>query len=306
MASGKFELHQIRCFVCVAEELNFRRAAGRLNMTQPPLSRQIQLLEHAVGVRLIDRNNRVIRLTAAGETFLSAAYDILERAEFALLSARQAERGEIGSIVMGFVPSAAFQFVPTVIAALARDLPGVSFNPIEMMSYEIVEALASGRLDFGLTRSRGRAGRLDTERVVNEPFVLALPADHPLTRAGELRLADIDGQDFIGFSAERGGYLREVHQGMFADSGIAPRIVQEVSQTHTVLALVDRGLGMALVPTSASTVRMQNLVYRQLPISARFRSSIYLASAPRRGNPLRERVREVIREALSGIELRVA
>lgn len=305
MASGKFELHQIRCFVCVAEELNFRRAAERMNMTQPPLSRQIQLLEHAVGVRLIDRSNRVMRLTAAGKSFLSAGYELLERAEFAQLSARQAERGEVGSIVMGFVPSAAFRFVPTIVGALAEKLPDVRFNSIEMMSYEIVEALSSGRLDFGLTRARGIAGRIDAVRVINEPFVLALPADHPLTRVENLRLMDLDGQDFVGYSIERGGYLREVHQGMFADAGITPNIVHEVSQTHTVLAFVDRGFGMALVPHSASAVQMQNLAYRHIPISTRFRSSLYLALAPTRGDVLRDRVRTVIREALAEIAVQI-
>ncbi|MSU88804.1 LysR family transcriptional regulator [Rhodobacteraceae bacterium 2CG4] len=299
MGSGKFELNQLRCFVCVAEELSFRRAALRLNMTQPPLSRQIMMLEHAVGARLLDRNNRVIRLTAAGQSFLASATEILERAEFAVLSARQAERGEIGGVEMGFVPSAAFGFVPTIIAALSERLPDVTFNPIEMMSYEIVEALRSGRLDFGLTRSRGTEAQLDTVRVISETFLLALPADHPLAAAAEVRLGDLDGQAFIGYSTERGGHLRRVHQGLFAAAGIAPRLVQEVSQTHTVLALVDRGLGAALVPASAGALRMTNLTFRQIRIPARFRSDIYLASGLRRTGALQQRVRGVIRDALA-------
>ncbi len=235
-------------------------------------------------------------------SLVPSATDILERSEFAVLSARQAERGEIGSIEMGFIPSAAFEFVPRIVAALAVRLPGVSFNPIEMMSYEIVEALRAGRLDFGLTRSRGPAGPIQAARVINEPFVLALPADGALAALAEPTLADLDGADFIGYSTERGGYLRTVHEGLFATAGITPRVVLEVSQTHTVLALVDRGLGAALVPASASMVHMANLTYRRIRIPARFRSTIYLSSGARGAGALHDRVRDVIRAALADLE----
>ena len=114
-----FEFFQLRCFVAVAEELNFRRAAERLNMTQPPLSRQIRLLEDRVGVKLFDRTNRRVRLTSAGEDFFANAIDILQRAEHAVLTARQAERGEIGSVAMGFVPSASLEFIPRIVGAVA-------------------------------------------------------------------------------------------------------------------------------------------------------------------------------------------
>ncbi|MCB1491215.1 MAG: LysR family transcriptional regulator, partial [Rhodobiaceae bacterium] len=140
MARGRYELNQLRCFVAVAEELNFRRAAERLAMTQPPLSRQIKLLEHGIGLTLLERSNRAVRLTPAGESFLVSATDLLQRAEHAVLTARQAERGEIGAIAMGFVPSAALEFVPRIVDAMSEKLPQVSFNPTEMMSYEIVEA----------------------------------------------------------------------------------------------------------------------------------------------------------------------
>jgi len=302
MANGKVDLQQMRCFVCVAEELNFRRAAERLNMTQPPLSRQITLLEHAVGVQLLERNNHVVRLTAAGRSFFASVTDILERSEFAILSARQAERGEIGSLEMGFVPSAAFEFVPRIVAAIAEQLPGVSFSPIEMMSYEIVEALRAGRLDFGLTRSRGPAGPIQAIRVINEPFVLALPANGALAALAAPTLDDLDGADFIGYSSERGGYLRTLHEGLFATAGITPRVVLELSQTHAVLAMVDRGLGAALVPLSASMVHMANLTYRNIRIPTRFRSEIYLSSGARSAGVLHDRVRDIIRVALTDVK----
>jgi len=300
MASGHFEFHQLRCFVAVAEELNFRRAAERLNMTQPPLSRQIRLLEHGIGLTLFDRSTRSVRLTAAGENFFASATELLERAEYAVLSARQAERGEIGTVAMGFVPSAALEFVPRIVVALAERLPGVTFSPTEMMSYEINEALLSGRLDCGLTRTPGRGGELDSRRAVSEPFVLAAPADSLLARAEAPTLADLDGAAFVGYSAERGGYLREIHQRLFATAAIAPRIVQEVSQTHTVLALIDRGIGVGLVPASARAMRLENLVFRDIELPQRFRSDIYLSFGPKRRSLLHRRVKEVILDALAG------
>jgi DNA-binding transcriptional LysR family regulator len=298
MARAKFELSQLRSFVAVAEELSFRRAAERLHMTQPPLSRQIQLLEHGIGLTLFDRNNRTVRLTSAGESLLTSATDLLERAEYAVLTARQAERGEVGSVAMGFVPSAAMEFVPRIVDMLSARLPAVTFRATEMMSYEIVEALLSGRLDLGLTRLSGRSREIESRRVVSETFVLALPAGHWLTTAERPTLADLDRQDYIAYSTERGGFLREIHLGLFAATGVTPRIVQEVSQTHTVLALVNRGIGLALVPNSSRSLRMEHLVYREIDVPGEFRSDLYLAVGPKRRSLLHTRVQEAILEAL--------
>lgn len=110
MAQGQFEYFQMRCFVAVAEELNFSRAAVRLNMTQPPLSRQIRLLEERLDLVLLERSNRHVRLTSAGESFYRSALDLLQRSERAVLEARQAERGETGAIALGFVPSGGVSF----------------------------------------------------------------------------------------------------------------------------------------------------------------------------------------------------
>lgn len=299
LRAGKFELYQLRCFVAVAEELNFRHAAERLNMTQPPLSRQIRLLEETLGLTLLERSNRVVRLTPAGESLFHGAIDLLQRAEHAVLRARQAERGEAGAIEMGFVPSAALEFVPRIVAALTQALPDVTFRPSEMMSYEIVEALRSGRLDLGLTRMAGHVAQIDAVHVVSDGFVLALPGDHRLARAGMPTLADIDGEAFIAYSADRGGFLREIQFRIFAVAGIAPRFVQEVSQTHSVLALVNRGIGLGLVPASSRAMHMDNLAFREIGVPAEFTSDLYLAFGPRGRSALHRRVREVIVGALA-------
>ena len=301
MAKTTFEFFQIRCFVTVAEELNFTRAARRLNMTQPPLSRQIKLLEEGIGLTLLDRNKRTVRLTPAGAAFRSAAIDLLERAEQAVLVARQAERGEAGAVTMGFVPSAALEFVPRIVIALKRELPEVSFTPIEMMSYEISEALQSAGLDLGLTRKAGGSASIESARLVREPFVLAIPKGHALDRVGTASPEMLDGMDFIGYSSERGGYLREIHTAIFAAVGIQPKLVQEVSQTQTLISLVNTGLGFALVPRSAISMKMDQLVYRKIDLPEQFSANIYLNAARNRETALTRRVKTVIHKALSEV-----
>ena len=300
MARSGFEFHQLRCFVAVAEELNFRRAAERLNMTQPPLSRQIQLLEHAVGEALFERSNRAVRLTSAGESFLASAGDILQRAEHAAMMARQAARGEAGDVALGFVPSAAIDFVPRLVSEVRRTLPHVTVKPTEMMSYEINQALLSGRLDLGLTRTARRHAEIESTQMVNEPFVLAVPADHPLAQKAQPVLRDLDEMPFVGYSADRGGFLREMLGAVFASEGVTPQIVLEVSQTISVLALVNRGLGLALVPKSAQTVRMANLAYRDIDTPDQLRSTLYLTAGPKRlDSPLYHRLKEAALIALA-------
>jgi len=302
LASGKFEYHQLRCFVSVAEELNFRRAAERMNMTQPPLSRQIKLLEHGIGLTLLERSNKQVRLTSAGENFYDSAIEMLQRAEQSVLKARQAERGETGSIELGFVPSAALDFIPRIFIAMNQHLPGVKLIATEMMSYEIVEAQASGRLDLGLTRMEVPRSGIQRVKAVSEGFVLAVPAEHRLARAETPTMADLDGERFIGYSTDRGGFLRETHQSLFALAEVNPNIVLEFSQTHTVLAMVNRGLGVALVPGSSRVLQMANVCFRDIELPRRFRSDLYLVYRSTRRTKVQEKVRVLIMNTLAATD----
>lgn len=299
MATGNFELHQLRCFVAVAHELNFRRAADHLNMTQPPLSRQIKLLEHCLGFALFERNNRNVRLTPGGRSLLASALDILQRSEHAVMKARQASQGVAGEIKMGFVPSSAFSFLPPITAIMRAHLPNVEFRPTEMMSYETIEALRSRTIDFGLTRSSGLGADIESIQVVSETFLAALPLNHPLAQRALLRMEDLHEQNFIGYSADRGGQLRTVHRGLFAYTHVEPNVVLEVSQTQTLLAMVNEGLGIGLVPTSSCVQRMENLTYRTIDIPENFRSDLYLCSTTDSNSALHAAVKTLILDLLN-------
>lgn len=299
MSSTLFELNQLRYFVAVAEELNFRRAARRLNITQPPLSRHINLLEHALGVRLFDRTNRSVRLTAAGERFLFDAIDILKRAESASLFARQTERGEGGALVLGFVPSATLEVIPAIALRAKERMPGLNLTLREMMSFEVVEGLLAGSLEIGLTRLLRRTPQLTMKKVWSEPFVLAIPRDHPLATKPDLTIHDLNGVDFIGFSTERGGFLYEVVQGYLNTVGVTPRTVFAVSQGRTIMALVDTGLGVGLVPRSNGLIAQSNTLIREIELPDTFRSDLYMAMGPKTPAPLVTRFAALITEILA-------
>jgi DNA-binding transcriptional LysR family regulator len=147
-----FELSQLRCFAAVAEELHFGRAAARLNMTQPPLDRQIQLLEHALGVGLFERTSRSVRLTPAGRAFHAEARRVLDLAEGAGLAAKRVARGEAGSITIGFTAAASYGFLPRLLAAARAAMPGVDLALKKMVTADQTEALSSGQIDLGLLR----------------------------------------------------------------------------------------------------------------------------------------------------------
>lgn len=298
MAKGTFEFFQLRCFVAVARELNFRRAAVQLNMTQPPLSRQIKLLEHGLGVTLLERNQSGVRLTRAGDSFLASASELLQKAEAAVLFAQQAERGVLGSVTLGFVPSAGIKFVPEMIVKLAQEMPNVTFNTMEMMGYEIEDGLVSGRLDFGINRVKSKVSGVECHLLVNEPFVLAIPATHPLASLDNPKLKDLDDVAMIGYASDRGGIVRKAHAAAFSAANVSPRIVRETSHTHTVLAMVNSGLGVSLVPHSAQTMQMTNIVFRPIELPPICRSTMYLNISPHQREQLHMRVAEVLMRTL--------
>src|SRR5438067_1458922 len=171
-----FEISQLRCFVAVAEELHFSRAAERLNMTQPPLSRQIRLLEHHVGVGLLERNSRNVRLTAAGKAFLPEATRILRMAEEAAFTARRAARGEQGSLAIGFTSASGYSLLPEVVRRVRERCPGVSLNLKELVSTAQVEALNAGEIDLGLMRPHPVNSELESLPLATEALMLAIHA----------------------------------------------------------------------------------------------------------------------------------
>jgi DNA-binding transcriptional LysR family regulator len=260
-----FDLNQLRCFVAVAEELHFGRAAIRLHMTQPPLSRQIQLIEHNIGTPLFTRTNRMVRLTPAGRGLLPDALTILRLAEKAHQSALRAGLGEAGRLVIGFTAASSYEFLPEMLARLRRTLPGIDLELREMVSRWQLDALDNGQLDIGLLRPPppGRDG-LRSVCVAREALVAAMPLEHPLAKRRGLHLKDFDGRAMVMYSPDEASYFHDLVRHVFARIGAKPQYGQHVSQVHSVLAVVRSGLGAALVPETASRLWHEGIVYRKL------------------------------------------
>jgi len=258
------EISQLRCFVAVCEELHFGRAAERLNMTQPPLSRQIRLLEHQVGTALLLRTNRVVRFTAAGKAFFPQAARILRLADEAASAARRIAKGESGSIAIGFTAAFGYGLLPELVRRLHERAPGISLTLKEMVTSRQLEALESGELDVGLLRPHGPRGGLQTVLLGTEALMLAIPAREAGKWPKRPTLASLNDKPFIAYSPYEASYFYQLVQSCLERAGIRPQTVEHVPQIHTMLALVGSGIGVALIPETAARLHFDGVVLRRV------------------------------------------
>ncbi|WP_085316577.1 LysR family transcriptional regulator [Derxia lacustris] len=277
-----FDLAQLRCFVAVAEELHFGRAAARLNMTQPPLSRQIQLLEHLVGTRLLERSSRSVRLTAAGRGFLPDAARILRLADEAAASARRVASGAAGTLAIGFTASVGYGLLPALVREARGQTRAVQLTLKEMVSGAQLEALAARQIDLGLLRPPVLHGDLDTLACPNEGLVAALPAAEAGDWPAAPTLASFAGRALVMYSPYEARYFHQLLSGLFERAGVQPEVVEQVSQIHSMLALVRAGIGAALIPAGAAALHFDGVDYR--PVATDPPTPVELTYAWRRDN----------------------
>ncbi|NIF20350.1 LysR family transcriptional regulator [Candidatus Pantoea multigeneris] len=271
------DFNQLRCFITLAEELHFGRAAARLFMTQPPLSRQIQLLEEALGVRLFERNSRMVRLTEAGEDFLASAINMLAMAEQSVKKAQKIQSGCAGHVTLGFTAVSGYSLLPHIINQANIHLPDIEITLKEMISAKQVAELSAGTISLALMRPTIMSkSYLSHRRFHREPVVLAMPRDHALSACEKITLSDLRHQSFISYSPDDGRYFYELTLDLLADINPPPKFIQYLGQTHSILALVNAGMGIALVPTSAKNIGFSNVCFRPLWPSSRH-SEVWLS-----------------------------
>lgn len=261
-----YTLEQLRGFVAVAEEGNFGRAAHRLRITQPPLSRQVQKLEREVGVDLVRRTPRGAELTPGGRVFLDEARRMLTLAGEAPLIARRAASGTKGTVRIGFTAVAALSVLGRWAKLCGDRLPEVDLVLTEMVTGTQVAALISGGIDIGLLRGVPRAEALRAERVHAESLLVAVPTGHPLTTLGRAPgVPEIADYDVVTYAPGDARYFHELVVSTFQAAGAVPRYVQYAGQVSSVVALVDAGVGVALIPESAAILRLPGVRY--LPVA---------------------------------------
>lgn len=251
---------QLRYFVAVAQELHYGRAAIALNISQPPLSQQILALEAEIGVRLLRRLGRRVELTTAGSVLLAHARDVLARTDEAVRAARLADIGVIGRLSIGFIHAATFLILPNILARFRLVAPHAEMDLREMTSGAQVAAIADGRLDIGLLRPPVSNAAVRSRMLASEPLIVAVPAGHPLSHKTSIDLAALADEPMVIFTPHRSPLYGQV-LGACLSAGFQPRVVQEATHIMTIIGLVRAGIGLALLPQSASSVQMADVHY---------------------------------------------
>jgi DNA-binding transcriptional LysR family regulator len=257
------ELRHFRYFIAVAEERHFGRAARRLGIAQPPLSRQIQALEAELGVQLFERSRRMVELTSAGQSLLGHARSIFQTVDLALHEASRAARGEVGRLAVGYPSSVAYSGLVELLRAFRQHAPDVQLVLREMPPQDQIDALKDREIDVGFVRNPIADPALAVERVRSEPLVLAMPADHPLASRRRVPLELLRDEPFVSIPRQRAPAFFDHIMRICHEAGFSPRVVQEAAQLDLV-SLVAAGFGVAIVPLSLKDARRGDIVVRPI------------------------------------------
>jgi DNA-binding transcriptional LysR family regulator len=258
------ELRHLRYFVAVAEERNFTRAAQRLNIAQPPLSRQIQQLEETLGVQLLERNSRPLKLTETGKFFYSHAAQLLSQT--AELESMTKRVGNIErSLSVGFVGSTLYGMLPKIIRRFRDENATVELSLHEMSTMDQIRALKDGHIDIGFGRIRLEDANIRRVILREEKMIVAFPEGHPISVAKPVvALRDLVNETLIIFpKAPRPSYADQV-LAAFQDRALKPRRIYEVRELQIALGLVAAGEGIAIVPSSVYGLKRDDVSYRAL------------------------------------------
>lgn len=281
------DLRQLRYFITVAEEGHITRAAERLNIQQPPLSRLIGNIEKELDVQLFRRKPRGVELTEAGRVFLDKARAALTNIEQAVVGAKRTARGEQGQISVGIVHTAAFQPpTPTIIDAFRQAFPLVSITLRETTTGELFEEVRNERVDVAFLRSLPvNLEGLRVDHLFDEPLVVAMPSGHPLATAktsrGMLSLKMLAGESFVIQGRQSGLPLYATTFAACHAAGFSPKVALEISRITSALAYVAAEFGIALIPACFQRLQIEGVSYRRLAHAP----TMPLVLVSRRGDP---------------------
>ena len=275
--SRDLELRHFRYFSAVAEELNFTRAARRLNIAQPALSQQIRQLEERVGVPLFERVPHV-SLTPAGVAFLPAARRALAQVHQATKIAERLGPRHQALLHVGLASAGSMTRFPTVVQDFTSRHPDIAVRLVEMHSTDQIEALRAGTLDVGMVREMVTDQALTMREIVREPLVMMLPARHRLARERTVKLAHAAGEPFILFPRDGAPTLHDQIVNMCRQAGFTPRVENEAHEWHTIAALVAAGFGISIAPSSVAALRVRGTVVRRL-LPATKPTALFLCTA---------------------------
>lgn len=278
--SDAIDLRQFRYFVAVCEERNIGRAAARLHISQPPLSRQIQQLERQLGVTLLERGKTGVTLTRAGAALLPEARRTLAQAQKAIAAARALRDTAAGVFTIGYTTVFDRSAIPDVGAALRQRFPDWRIVSEGKHSISLVRDIQNGVMDAAFIGLHTEAPGLQVATLFEEPMLAALPAAHPLARKRLLSLDDLRAETLFRFERRLNPGFYDHCQACYARSGFSPDTIAEPDDHHILLGLIAEGRGIALIPASLRQVQRQGVVFRRMRKEGTPSSGIAVACRP--------------------------
>lgn len=258
------DIRHFRYFQAVAQELHFGRAAARLHIAQPALSRQIQQLEEEIGTPLLRRTQRRVELLPAGQLFLGRSNLVLEEVARAVLDARRTGAGELGRLSVGFIHSSTYGLLPSIIERFRHLYPDIELELHEMPISEQHVALTRGVIDVGLLRPQPAPAEVEVQPVLEDPFLVAVPHTHKLAARTSVRLEELQGEPMVMFPHRGSPLFHSRIMAMCEGAGFTPRVVQEATQIHTVAGLVGAGIGLAIIPGTARNLQPRGVHFLEI------------------------------------------
>lgn len=276
------DIRELESYLVVAEELHFGRAAERLHIAQPALSRTIQSLEKYLGTPLFERTTRRVNLTQAGKALLGPAQNIVDQVDGMLKITRSAVEGEIGSVRVGFAGAAGYSIISELTRRVAHEAPGITMelNP-RTYSHDAARLVSEGEIDLAIV-SLPTLPDIETLTIQEEGFCLAVPDRHAFAKRDSLPMEQLEHMSFVSYPASHGSRVRDAMVAMCRAVGFIPNIAQEAPDPYSLLALVGAGVGVAVVVESTKSTRLDGVEYIDIENED---MTLPLALAWRRSNP---------------------
>jgi DNA-binding transcriptional LysR family regulator len=260
------ELRHLRYFVAVAEMLNFTKAAARLHLAQPSLTRQIHNLEEEIGVRLLNRSKTQVALTEEGRAFLVDAKRILALATESILAVQRLSRGEMGQLNIAYLSNSDFELLPETLGAFRKAFPHIALNLFDMVPAEQFRALEGRKIDLGFAGLHPPASmaRLQWESIARHRTVVVLPLKHPLARKPQVSLRELKTMFFVGLSEKTHPGFRNWLSETCQQAGFTPRILQDAELEPALMTFVAEGLGVSLAREHIKKLPHPGVAFRPL------------------------------------------
>ncbi|WP_393097158.1 LysR family transcriptional regulator [Streptomyces sp. LN325] len=292
------ELRQARYFLTLAEECHFGRAAARLHVAQPALSQQIKALERELGIALFHRSTRHVELTEAGRHLTPYARTLVTEAERARVHMAELATGHVGRVSVGFIGTATYDVLPRVARTVRSQLPHLTLDLRgELITPELVDGLLTGTYDLAVSRA-GAAGveGVHLTPLRTEPLMAVLPAHHPLAAHERIALSALAGEPFVVHPSQPRSAMYDRVLSACVRAGFEPSSLIEVGETATLVVLVAAGHGVALVPQSVRSLRLDGVTY--VPLAETETIDLILARRAHHNSPAVQHVASIIEQCV--------